>query len=68
MIFKLKNGQKDVRYYTRLAEAVGTTAFLGAAVHQIFTLAVAQGEGDSYVPALARALGKVNGVKLGPPD
>jgi 3-hydroxyisobutyrate dehydrogenase-like beta-hydroxyacid dehydrogenase len=27
MVFKLKNGQKDVRYYTHLAEAVGSTAF-----------------------------------------
>ena len=35
---------EDVRYYTRLAEAVGSTAFLGAAVHQVFTLAAAQGE------------------------
>jgi hypothetical protein len=67
MAFKLKNGQKDVRYYTRLAEAVGSTAFLGAAIHQVFTLAAAQGEGESYVPALARALGKVNGVTIGPP-
>ena len=39
MVFKLKNGQKDVRYYTHLAEAVGTTAFLGEAVHQVYTLA-----------------------------
>ena len=38
MAFKLRNGHKDVRYYTRLAEAVGSTAFLGAAVHQVFTL------------------------------
>jgi hypothetical protein len=67
MIFQLKNGQKDVRYYTHLAESVGATAILGAAVHQIYTLAVAQGEGDSYVPALARGLGKVNGVTVGPP-
>jgi 3-hydroxyisobutyrate dehydrogenase-like beta-hydroxyacid dehydrogenase len=67
MVFKLKNGQKDVRYYTHLAEAVGSTAFLGEAVHQI-PLAAAQGEGESYVPALARALGKVNGVKIGPQD
>ena len=67
MVFKLKNGQKDVRYYTHLAESVGATAFLGEAIHQVFTLAVAQGEGESYVPALARALGKVNGVKIGPP-
>jgi 3-hydroxyisobutyrate dehydrogenase-like beta-hydroxyacid dehydrogenase len=66
MVFKLKNGQKDVRYYTHLAEAVGSTAFLGEAVHQIYTLAAAQGEGESYVPALARALGKVNGVTIGP--
>jgi 3-hydroxyisobutyrate dehydrogenase-like beta-hydroxyacid dehydrogenase len=68
MVFKLKNGQKDVRYYTHLAEAVGSTAFLGEAVHQIYTLAVAQGEGESYVPALARALGKVNGVRIGPQE
>ena len=68
MVFKLKNGQKDVRYYTRLAEAVGSTAFLGAAVHQIYTLAAAQGESESYVPALARALGKVNGLAIGPQD
>jgi 3-hydroxyisobutyrate dehydrogenase-like beta-hydroxyacid dehydrogenase len=68
MLFKLKNGQKDVRYYTHLAEAVGSTAFLGEAVHQIYTLAAAQGEGESYVPALARALGKVNGVRIGPQD
>ena len=68
MIFKLRNGQKDVRYYTRLAESVGSIAFLGAAVHQIFTLAAAQGEGDSYLPALARALGKFNGVAVGPQD
>jgi 3-hydroxyisobutyrate dehydrogenase-like beta-hydroxyacid dehydrogenase len=66
MLFALKNGQKDVRYYTHLAEAVGSTAFLGEAVHQIFTLAAAQGEGESCVPALARALGKVNGVQIGP--
>jgi 3-hydroxyisobutyrate dehydrogenase-like beta-hydroxyacid dehydrogenase len=68
MVFKLKNGQKDVRYYTHLAEAVGSTAFLGEAVHQIYTLAAAQGEGESYVPALARALGKVNGVAIGPQE
>jgi 3-hydroxyisobutyrate dehydrogenase-like beta-hydroxyacid dehydrogenase len=68
MVFKLRNGQKDIRYYTHLAEAVGSTAFLGEAVHQIFTLAAAQGEGESYVPALARALGKVNGVEIGPQE
>ena len=66
MVFKLKNAQKDVRYFTHLAEAVGSTAFLGEAVHQSFVLATAEGEADNYVPAIARALGKVNGVKVGP--
>lgn len=68
MLFQLKNSQKDVRYYTHLAEACGSTAFLGEAIHQTLVLAVAQGEGESYVPALARALGKVNGVAVGPQD
>jgi 3-hydroxyisobutyrate dehydrogenase-like beta-hydroxyacid dehydrogenase len=68
MIFQLINAQKDVRYYTHLAETVGSTAFLGEAVHQTFTLAIAQGEAASYVPAIARGLGRANGVKLGPED
>jgi 3-hydroxyisobutyrate dehydrogenase-like beta-hydroxyacid dehydrogenase len=67
MIFQLKNAQKDVRYYTHMAEALGSTCFVGEAVHQAFVLAAAQGEGDSYVPAIARGLGKVNGVQIGPP-
>jgi 3-hydroxyisobutyrate dehydrogenase-like beta-hydroxyacid dehydrogenase len=66
MVFQLKNAQKDVRYYTRLAGAFGSTAFLGEAVHQTFVLASAQGEGENYVPALARALGRINGVEIGP--
>jgi 3-hydroxyisobutyrate dehydrogenase-like beta-hydroxyacid dehydrogenase len=66
MMFKLRNAQKDVRYFTHLAEAAGSTAFLGEAVHQSFALAAVQGEAESYVPAIARALGKVNGVKIGP--
>jgi 3-hydroxyisobutyrate dehydrogenase-like beta-hydroxyacid dehydrogenase len=66
MMFKLRNAQKDVRYFTHLAEAAGSTAFLGEAVHQSFALAAVQREAESYVPAIARALGKVNGVKIGP--
>jgi 3-hydroxyisobutyrate dehydrogenase-like beta-hydroxyacid dehydrogenase len=68
MVFQLKNAQKDVRYFTHLAEFLGTTAFIGEAVHQSFVLAVGQGEGENYVPALARALGRVNGVQLGPDE
>jgi 3-hydroxyisobutyrate dehydrogenase-like beta-hydroxyacid dehydrogenase len=45
IVFELKNGQKDVRYYTPLADAVGSTAFLGGTVHQIHTFAAPQGDG-----------------------
>lgn len=68
MVFQLKNAQKDVRYFTHLAEFVGATAFVGEAVHQSFVLAAAQGEAENYVPALARAIGRINGVELGPTD
>ena len=66
MIFKMRNAQKDVRYYTRLAEHLGVASFLGQAVHQSFVLARAQGEGEDWVPSLARGLGRANGVALGP--
>lgn len=68
MLFKAKNGMKDMRYYTRLAESAGSTAFIGEAIHQTFLLACLQGEGDNYVPAIARGLGRANGVQVGPPD
>ena len=66
MIFKLALARKDVRYYTRLAEEVNVASIVGAAVHQAFTLALNQGEGEDYVPSLARGLGKANGVSIGP--
>lgn len=66
MLFQLKNSRKDVRYYTHLAEAVGVASFLGQAVHQTFVLATLQGEGENYVPAVARGLGKAQGVDVGP--
>ena len=66
MLFQLKNSRKDVRYYTHLAEELGVVGYLGQAVHQTFVLAAAQGESESYVPAVARGLGKAQGVKLGP--
>jgi len=34
----------------------------------VFLLACLQGEGDNYVPAIARGLGRANGVQVGPPD
>jgi 3-hydroxyisobutyrate dehydrogenase-like beta-hydroxyacid dehydrogenase len=58
----------SARYCTHPAEAVGSTAFPGEAVHRTFTLALAQGEGEADVPAIARGLARANGVRLGPKE
>ena len=60
--FSISNSAKDARYYTHLAEAAPTAAFLGEAVHQIYTLASIQGFGDSYLPRLIDALAQLNRV------
>ncbi len=61
--FTIANSAKDARYYTHLAEATPTTAFLGEAVHQLYTLATIQGFGDRYLPHLVDALAQINRVK-----
>ena len=48
--FTIANSAKDLRYYTHMAEATPTVAFLGEAVHQLYTLADIQGFGDKYLP------------------
>jgi len=61
--FVIANAAKDTRYYTHLAEATPTVAFIGEAVHQIYTLATIQGFGDKYMPRLVDALAQLNGIK-----
>lgn len=61
--FTIVNAAKDTRYYTHLAEATPTVAFIGEAVHQLYTLATIQGFGDKYMPRLVDALAQLNGVK-----
>ncbi len=62
--FGLSNGQKDLRYYTHMAESAGFPAFLGEMVHQIFVQASLAGFGDKFVPSLLEMQEKVNGVKI----
>ncbi|MDB5359452.1 MAG: 6-phosphogluconate dehydrogenase [Rhodospirillales bacterium] len=64
MKFQLANGQKDLRYYTHLAESLGVTSSLGDSVHQGFVLASALGFGDRFVPSLIEAQAQINGVDL----
>lgn len=64
MKFQLANGQKDLRYYTHMAETLGVTSFMGETVHQTFVLASCLGFGTSYVPSLIEAQAKLNGVAI----
>ncbi len=61
--FAIRNGRKDLRYYTNMTENLPVTSFLGETVHQTFVMADNMGYGDRYVPRLIDVLGKLNGVK-----
>lgn len=65
MKFQLANGQKDLRYYTHMAESLGATSFIGETIHQTFALASCLGFGASYVPSLIEAQAQINGVPIG---
>jgi 3-hydroxyisobutyrate dehydrogenase-like beta-hydroxyacid dehydrogenase len=50
--FSIRNGLKDVRYFTDLQEAHGMLPTMGEATRQFMRLAVALGYGDRMLPAL----------------
>src|ERR1700759_5292368 len=50
MKFSIVNAAKDVRYYTHLAESLPVASFIGAAVQQSYSQAVALGLGDRLLP------------------
>jgi 3-hydroxyisobutyrate dehydrogenase-like beta-hydroxyacid dehydrogenase len=66
MKFELNNARKDVRYYTHLAENLGTPSVVGEAVHQSLVLACALGYGKKFVPSLVEAQEQLTGAKLVP--
>jgi 3-hydroxyisobutyrate dehydrogenase-like beta-hydroxyacid dehydrogenase len=66
MKFELNNARKDVRYYTHLAENLGTPSMVGEAVHQSLVLACALGYGGKFVPSLVEAQEQLTGAKLVP--
>jgi 3-hydroxyisobutyrate dehydrogenase-like beta-hydroxyacid dehydrogenase len=61
--FAIRNGRKDMRYYTNLTEQLPATSFLAEAVHQTFVMADNLGYGDRFVPRLIDMFCQVNGVK-----
>ncbi len=60
--FAIRNGRKDLRYYTNMTENMPVTSFLGETVHQIFVMADNMGYGDRYVPRMIDVLKKLNNI------
>jgi len=64
--FGIANAQKDLRYYTHLAEMLPVTSFMGEAAHQSFVQAVNAGYGGGLIASLFEAQEKLNDVKIVP--
>ena len=64
--FGIANGQKDLRYFTHLAEALPVASFMGEAAHQSFVQAANLGFGDKLIASLFEAQEKANAVKIVP--
>lgn len=64
--FGIANAQKDLRYYTHLAETLPVSSFMGEATHQSLVQAVNLGFGDKLIASLFEAQEKINDVKIVP--
>ena len=64
--FAISNGQKDLRYYTHLAESLPTAGFIAEAAHQSFVLAANLGLGDRFIASLLQAQEQLNQVQIVP--
>jgi 3-hydroxyisobutyrate dehydrogenase-like beta-hydroxyacid dehydrogenase len=64
--FGISNAQKDLRYYTHLAEMLPVSSFMGEAAHQSLVQAVNLGFGDKLIASLFEAQEKINGVTIVP--
>jgi 3-hydroxyisobutyrate dehydrogenase-like beta-hydroxyacid dehydrogenase len=60
--FAIRNGRKDLRYYTNMTENMPVASPIAETVHQIFVLADTQGYGERFVPRLVDMMGKNAGV------
>jgi len=64
--FGIANAQKDLRYYTHLAEQLPVASLMGEAAHQSFVQAVNQGLGGRLIASLFEAQEKLNDVQIVP--
>jgi 3-hydroxyisobutyrate dehydrogenase-like beta-hydroxyacid dehydrogenase len=59
--FAIRNGRKDLRYYTNMTENMPVSSPIAETIHQIFVLADTQGYGERYVPRLIDMMVKNSG-------
>lgn len=64
--FAIANAQKDLRYYTHLAETLPVASLMGEAAHQSLVQAVNAGYGDKLIASLFEAQEKLNNVRIVP--
>jgi 3-hydroxyisobutyrate dehydrogenase-like beta-hydroxyacid dehydrogenase len=64
--FSIANGQKDLRYYTHLAESLPVASFVAEAAHQSFVQAANLGMGDKFIASLFEAQERASNVKIIP--
>jgi 3-hydroxyisobutyrate dehydrogenase-like beta-hydroxyacid dehydrogenase len=64
--FAIANAQKDLRYYTHLAESLPVPSFVGEAAHQSFVQAANLGLADRFVASLFEAQERTAQVRIVP--
>jgi 3-hydroxyisobutyrate dehydrogenase-like beta-hydroxyacid dehydrogenase len=64
--FTITNGQKDMRYYTHMAEARGVKGSIAGTVYQTLVQASELGYGDKFIPSLIEAQEKINKIVIIP--
>ncbi len=64
--FAIANGQKDLRYYTHLAEMLPVASFMAEAAHQSFVQATNAGYGDRFIASLFEMQEQTNQVRIVP--
>jgi 3-hydroxyisobutyrate dehydrogenase-like beta-hydroxyacid dehydrogenase len=56
--FAIRNGRKDLRYYTNMTENLPVSSPIAETIHQIFVLADTLGYGEKFVPRLVDMMRK----------
>jgi len=64
--FSIANAQKDLRYYTHLAESLSVASFVAEAAHQSFVQAANLGLGDKFIASLFEAQERTGNVRIVP--